>query len=217
MSVTDNYQKFKQEIPPHVTVVAVSKTHSTEKILEVYHAGHRIFGENRVQELLLKYEQLPKNIEWHLIGHLQTNKVKFIAPFVTLIHSCDSLKLLMEINKCAEKESRIIDCLLQIHIAQEETKFGLSFEEAESILYSIEYTQMKNVRITGVMGMATLTENTNQISKEFLSLKDFFQKLKLTYAGIKVLSMGMSSDYKIAIQTGSNLIRVGSAIFGSRT
>lgn len=216
MSV-DKYQKFKKQIPAHVTVVAVSKTHPAEKILEIYHAGHRIFGENRVQELLPKYEQLPKDIEWHLIGHLQTNKVKFIAPFIKLIHSCDSLKLLIEINGCAEKENRVIDTLLQIHIAQEETKFGLSFEETKSILCSKEYKQMKNVRIVGLMGMATLTGDTNQIRKEFLSLNGFFEELKYTYAEIKILSMGMSSDYKIAIQTGSNLIRVGSAIFGSRT
>lgn len=216
MPVLENLQKIKSEIPSHVKLVAVTKTLPAEKILEAYNAGHKIFGENRVQELTPKYYDLPKDIEWHLIGHLQTNKVKYITPFVSMIHSVDSIKLLCEINKCAEKINRVIDCLLQIHIAQEETKFGLSFEEAEEILNSKEFSEMKNIRIAGLMGMATLTENENQIRKEFQSLKLFFDKLKTRNSKIETLSMGMSSDYKIAIEEGSNLIRVGSLIFGER-
>lgn len=216
MSIAENIKKIKSEIPPQVKLVVVTKTHPAEKILEAYNAGHKIFGENRVQELLTKQVQLPKDIEWHLIGHLQTNKVKMIAPFVSLIHSVDSMKLLKEINKCAEKENRVIDCLLQIYIAKEETKFGLSFEEAEEILSSEELKQMKNIRITGLMGMATLTNNEEQIKNEFRSLKSFYNKLNTQYPILNTLSMGMSSDYKIAIEEGSNLIRVGSAIFGSR-
>ena len=196
--------------------MVVTKTHPAEKILEAYNVGHKIFGENRVQELVSKHEQLPKDIEWHLIGHLQTNKVKMIASFVSLIHSVDSLKLLKEINKCAEKENRVIDCLFQIYIAKEETKFGLSFEEAEEILSSEEFKQMKNVRIAGLMGMATLTDNQSQIRNEFKSLKSFFDGLVIRHSSFIILSMGMSSDYKIAIEEGSNLIRVGSLIFGER-
>lgn len=219
MSIAENIQKIKNEIPPQVKLVMVTKTHPAEKILEAYNAGHKIFGENRVQELVSKHEQLPKDIEWHLIGHLQTNKVKMIASFVNLIHSVDSLKLLKEINKCAEKENRVIDCLLQIYIAKEETKFGLSFEEADEILSSEELKQMKNIRIAGLMGMATLTDNESQIRNEFKSLKFFFDvhcNLPTANCRLDVLSMGMSSDYKIAIEEGSNLIRVGSLIFGDR-
>ncbi len=240
MSIANNISQFKNEIPSHVTLVAVSKTYPIETILEAYHAGQRIFGENRVQELAPKHQDLPHDIEWHLIGHLQTNKVKFIAPFVSLIHSIDSLKLLQEVNKCAEKSHRVIDCLLQVHIAQEETKFGLSFEEAEKLLASEEFSEMKHIRITGLMGMATLTENENQIRKEFKSLKHFFDthcqlptanppkdspcgRIRPLANGsaqadcqLKILSMGMSSDYKIAIEEGSTMIRVGSLIFGAR-
>jgi len=217
--IAENIQKVKSEIPTHVKLVVVTKTHPAEKIREAYNAGHKIFGENRVQELVSKQEQLPKDIEWHLIGHLQTNKVKSIASFVSLIHSVDSLKLLKEINKCAEKENRVIDCLLQIYIAKEETKFGLSFEEAEELLASKEFEQLKNIRITGLMGMATLSDHVAQITNEFKSLRNFYAKLcQLPFANcqLAVLSMGMSSDYKLAIEEGSNLIRVGSAIFGSR-
>ena len=217
MSISDNIQKIKSELPVQVILVAVSKTYPADIVLQAYHAGHKIFGENKVQELEKKYEALPKDIEWHLIGHLQTNKVKFIAPFVSLIHSVDSFKLLKEINKCAEKASRVIDCLLQIHIAQEETKFGLSFEEAEEIIRSNEFAEMKNIRIVGLMGMATLTGDEQQIRKEFRSLKNLFDKLKANDSRLTTLSMGMSSDYKIAIEEGSTLIRVGSLIFGSRT
>lgn len=219
MSVADNIKKIKSEIPAHVKLVAVTKTYPNEKILEAYHAGQKIFGENRVQELAPKHQDLPKDIEWHLIGHLQTNKVKYITQFVSMIHSVDSLKLLQEINKCAEKSRRTVDCLLQIHIAQEETKFGLSFEEAEEILNSKEVSEMKHIRITGLMGMATLTDDETQIRKEFKSLKRFFDshcQLPTANCRLTVLSMGMSSDYKIAIEEGSNLIRVGSLIFGSR-
>jgi hypothetical protein len=219
MNVVENLQEFKSKIPPHVKIVAVTKTHPVEKILEAYHAGHKIFGENRVQELLTKYKQLPKDIEWHLIGHLQTNKVKQIVPFVSLIHSVDSIKLLREINKHVEKINRVIDCLLQIHIAQEETKFGFSYEEAEKILQSEELQQLKNVRIIGLMGMATFTDNQEQIRKEFKLLRKFFDSLvtRPEFSGsFTVLSMGMSSDYKIAIEEGSNMIRVGSLIFGER-
>lgn len=200
-------------------LVVVTKTHPVSKLQEVYDAGHKIFGENRVQELVEKQKILPGDIEWHLIGHLQTNKVKMIAPFVSLIHSVDSLKLLKEINKCAEKENRVIDCLLQIYIAKEETKFGLSFEEAEELLRSEELKQMKHIRITGLMGMATLTDDETQIRSEFKSLKAFFDTVsKMETANFKpaVLSMGMSSDYKLAIEEGSNMIRVGSLIFGNR-
>ena len=216
MTVKENLSQLKKEIPSHVKLVAVTKTYSTEKILEAYNIGHKIFGENRVQELTEKHQQLPQDIEWLLIGHLQTNKVKFITKFVSMIHSVDSIKLLQEINKCAEKSRRIIDCLLQIHIAQEETKFGLGFEEAEEIMKSKELSAMKNVHIAGLMGMATLTDDENQIRKEFKSLKNFFDKLKTHDSRLTTLSMGMSSDYKIAIEEGSNLIRIGSLIFGSR-
>lgn len=219
MGIAENLQKIKSEIPSHVKLVAVTKTYSADVITQTYNAGHKIFGENRVQELLTKYKQLPKDIEWHLIGHLQRNKAKLILPFVRLIHSVDSMKLLQEINKCAEKINRTIDCLLQIHIAQEKTKFGLSFKEAEQILNAKELLQMKNIRIAGLMGMATLTDNESHIKKEFRSLKKFFdshRQLPTANCQFEILSMGMSSDYKIGIEEGSTLIRVGSLIFGNR-
>jgi pyridoxal phosphate enzyme (YggS family) len=216
MSIAENIQHLKKEIPTHIKLVIVTKTHPAEKILEAYHTGHTIFGENRVQELTSKFEQLPKDIEWHLIGHLQTNKVKQIASFVNLIHSIDSLKLLKEVNKCAQKENRIINGLLQLYIANEETKFGLSFKEAEELLDSEEYKQMNHVRIIGLMGMATFTDNKTQIRNEFKSLKSFYEKLRINNSKLTTLSMGMSSDYNIAIEEGSNLIRVGSMVFGER-
>jgi hypothetical protein len=216
MSVADNLKKIKETLPKDVTLIAVSKTKPAEMILEAYNAGHRDFGENKVQEMVAKYEQLPKDIRWHQIGHLQTNKVKYIAPFVYLIHSVDSLKLLKEINKRAEQNNRIIQVLLQIYIAQEETKFGLSFEEAQMLLKSEEVTEMQHIKIVGFMGMATNTVNQEQIKKEFCSLKSFYEKTKIEYPEFKYLSMGMSSDYKIALQCGSNMIRVGSAVFGER-
>ena len=219
MSIANNLHKIKSSLPPQVTLIAVTKTHPVNKLQEVYDAGHKIFGENKVQELVDKYEALPKDIEWHLIGHLQSNKVKYIAPFVSLIHSVDSLKLLQEINKQAEKNNRIINCLLQIFIAKEETKFGLSFEEAEQLINSKELQDQKNIKITGFMGMATNTDNKEQISNEFKSLKAFYDKLSnfstLNF-GLKTLSMGMSSDYLTAIEQGSTMIRVGSSIFGQR-
>lgn len=219
MSIRDNLHKIKSSIPPQVTLIAVTKTHPVEKLMEVYNAGHKIFGENKVQEMAEKHERLPKDIEWHMIGHLQSNKVKYIAPFVSLIHSVDSLKLLQEINKQAEKSNRMIKCLLQIYIANEETKFGLSFEEAEELLASKELKELKNIKITGFMGMATNTDNKEQITAEFRSLKQFFDKFRnfSTFNfELSSLSMGMSSDYPIAIDNGSNMIRAGSAIFGDR-
>jgi pyridoxal phosphate enzyme (YggS family) len=211
---------FKAELPQGVTLVAVSKTHPFEAVMDAYSAGQRIFGENRVQELLPKAEALPKDIEWHLIGHLQTNKVKYIVPFVALIHSIDSFKLLKEVNKEATKCNRVVDCLLQVYIASEETKFGLNEEELFELLSNTEIISFKNCRIVGLMGMATFTENRNQIRSEFQHLKELFEKVKVKYPFLnphfKELSMGMSSDFDIAIEEGSTLIRVGSAIFGDR-
>jgi hypothetical protein len=222
--IKERLEKINAELKPFkATLVAVSKTHPAETIAEAYTAGQRIFGENKVQELIPKHEALPKDIQWHLIGHLQRNKVKQIAPFISLIHSVDSLKLLNEINKEAMKNERVIDCLLQLYIANEETKFGLSFEEAEVLLASDEFKGMKHVRIAGLMGMATLTENKQQIHNEFKSLKKFFDQLQTPhYAGqasnfkLQTLSMGMSSDYKIALEEGSNMVRIGTAVFGER-
>jgi len=220
MSVTDNYKTIKSSLPENVELIVVSKTQPIEKIMEVYTAGGKIFGENKVQELLSKQPHLPKDIEWHLIGHLQSNKVKYIAPFVSLIHSIDSLKLLKEVNAQALKNNRTINCLLQIYIADEETKFGLDFSEAENIIKSDELKALKNINIVGLMGMATNTDDEQQIAKEFMSLKHFFDTLKSHSShnvNLTRLSMGMSSDYLIAIKNGSNLIRVGSSVFGKRT
>jgi pyridoxal phosphate enzyme (YggS family) len=200
----------------NATLVAVSKKKSVEEIIRVYNAGHKIFGENYVQELKEKYELLPKDIQWNFIGHLQTNKVKVIAPFVSLIQSVDSVKLLKEINKEGQKNNRVINCLLQIHIAQEETKFGLSFEEAEEILNSAEVRAMKNISILGLMGMASLTEDESQVRKEFHSLKNILAKLQTSNLKLQTLSMGMTSDYKLALSEGSTMVRIGSAIFGER-
>ncbi|MEH6305888.1 YggS family pyridoxal phosphate-dependent enzyme [Olivibacter sp. CPCC 100613] len=221
MSISDNLQKIKQETDSvGVTLVAVSKTKSVAAIQEAYDAGQRIFGENQVQELRDKYELLPKDIEWHMIGHLQTNKVKYIAPFIKLIHSVDSLKLLQEINKQALKHNRTIDCLLQIYIADEETKFGLAYDEAIELLRSDDFGTLKNIRIVGLMGLATNTDNEKMIREEFYELKTLFNGIKVSFfrkkAHFNELSMGMSSDYKIAIEQGSTMIRLGSTIFGSR-
>jgi pyridoxal phosphate enzyme (YggS family) len=216
MSIAKNISELKLKLPEAVTLIAVSKTKSNEQILEAYNAGQRDFGENRVQEIVPKYEALPKDIRWHLIGHLQTNKVKYIAPFVHLIHSVDSESLLAEINKQAAKNNRVIPVLLQIFIAQEETKFGFSFEEAASFLNSSPEKKYPNIRIEGLMGMATNTENENQIREEFHSLKEFFTEHETRNTGLRTLSMGMSSDWKIAVEEGSNMIRVGSSIFGER-
>jgi pyridoxal phosphate enzyme (YggS family) len=221
MSIADNINNLKsQTAGQNVTLVAVSKTKSAEEIMEAYEVGQRVFGENMVQELVEKQEQLPKDIEWHVIGHLQTNKVKYIAPFISLIQSVDSLKLLQEINKQALKNNRVIDCLLQIYIADEETKFGLGFDEAIELLRSEEFLTFKNVRLRGVMGIATNTDKEKQLKDEFYELKTFFDGLKQSFFrkddSFNIVSMGMSSDYEIAIEQGSNMIRVGSTIFGGR-
>ena len=221
MSITANISVIKGETErANVRLIAVSKTKSAEDIMEAYATGQRIFGENLVQELVDKYEKLPKDIEWHIIGHLQTNKVKLIAPFINLIQSVDSLKLLQEINKHAYKNKRVIDCLLQIYIADEDTKYGLGFDEAIDLLRSEEFSELKNIRITGIMGIATNTENLKLIREEFYELKTFFKGLKETFFknvdSFKEISMGMSSDYKIAIEQGSTMIRLGTTLFGKR-
>lgn len=216
MSIRENLLALKSQLPEAVTLIAVSKTKPAEAVKEAYDAGQLDFGENRVQELVPKAAALPADIRWHLIGHLQSNKVKYIAPFVHLIHSVDSIALLKEINKQAEKNNRVIHVLLQIYIAQEETKFGLSFEEAEALLHSEAFLSMKNIAVDGFMGMATNTENMEQVRKEFRSLKDFAMKMRKTEQDFPLLSMGMSSDWKIAVEEGSKMIRVGSSIFGGR-
>lgn len=221
MSIAAKITAIKEELKnTGVKLIAVSKTKPVESITEAYDAGQRVFGENTVQELVEKYEKLPKDIEWHLIGHLQSNKVKYIAPFISMIHSVDSLKLAQEINKQALKHNRVIDCLLQIYIADEDTKFGLDFAEAIELLRSEEFKVLKNVRIRGVMGIATLTENTRMIKDEFYELKTFYTGLKETFfrkdPDFTEISMGMSGDYKLAIEQGSTMIRLGSTLFGNR-
>jgi pyridoxal phosphate enzyme (YggS family) len=213
-------KEYLNELPENVTLVAVSKTKPEELIIEAYDIGQRIFGENKVQDLALKYEDLPKDILWHMIGHLQTNKVKYIAPFVSLIHAVDSYKLLKEINKEAKKNKRTIDCLFQIYIAKEETKFGLNEEELYEILNSDKFAELENIRIVGLMGMATNTDDTEIVKNEFASLKNLFTELKSSNFKqkeyFKEISMGMSGDYKIAVEQGSTMVRIGSSIFGSR-
>lgn len=216
MSISNNITEIKSSLPENVTLVAVSKTKPNKAIIEAYETGQRIFGENKVQELTDKYEALPKDIEWHMIGHLQSNKVKYIAPFVHLIHGVDSFKLLKEINKRAKQNDRKINCLLQIHIAEEQTKFGFSEEEVIELLNSEEFKSLQNITIIGLMGMATFTENESQIKNEFNSLKTLFDKLSTSNFKLSTLSMGMSGDYQLAIECGSNMIRVGSSIFGER-
>ncbi len=211
MTLTERYSSVKNTIPPGVELVVVSKKHTVEEIKQLYDAGHRHFGENKVMELMDKKDLLPTDIQWHLIGHLQTNKVKYIAPFVSLIQSLDSAKLAAEIDKQAKKCNRIIDCLLEVYIASEETKFGFDFTEAETFLTN-ELSKFPNIRITGFMGMATNTSNIEQVKLEFRSLTDFYKKYEKALA-LKHLSMGMTSDYKIAIEEGSNMVRIGSAIF----
>ena len=219
-AIEDRLNSIRKQIPENVTLVAVSKTKANEAILEAYNAGQRVFGENKVQELVQKFEELPKDIQWHLIGHLQTNKVKYIAGFVHLIHAVDSLRLLQEINKQGQKNDRIISCLLQFHIAQEETKFGLSFEEAEAILNANEFVEMEFVSIKGVMGMASNTDHEELIRDEFRTLHNYFQIIKSKYFKFNEeftqISMGMSVDFLLAIEEGSTMIRVGSSIFGDR-
>ena len=212
MSIAENLKVLQKSLTNEVVLVAVSKTKTDADILQAYTNGQRIFGENKVQELVQKQEKLPKDIQWHMIGHLQSNKVKYIAPFVSLIHGADSLKLLREINKRAAQNKRIIDCLLQVHIATESSKFGFGINELEDILIAVQ--EFKNIKISGLMGMATFTDNTEQIAAEFQSLKDVFDRVK--NQDMSILSIGMSGDYKIAIEKGSTMIRIGSAIFGSR-
>jgi len=220
MDIQANLKKVLSDLPPHVKLVAVSKTKPVEMIQAAYNVGQRDFGENKAQDMAAKYPRLPQDIRWHFIGHLQTNKVKYIAPFVSLIHAADSLKILKEINKQAIKNNRVIDCLFEFHIAAEESKFGLNPENAESILQSEEYKQLKNIRICGVMGMATYTDDKEQIHREFHHLHGIFDTLKGKYfkeaTYFKEISMGMSGDYPIAIEEGATMVRVGSKIFGAR-
>jgi len=219
MSIQDNLLQIKQSLPASVTLVAVSKTKPVADLMQAYNAGQRIFGENKIQEMVEKYEQMPKDIAWHMIGHVQTNKVKFMAPFVALIHGVDSLKLLEEINKQALKNNRIIDCLLQIHIAEEETKFGLNEAELSELLQSETFKNLNNIKVIGLMGMATFTESQSQIRKEFQHLKTIFdnnQQPTTDNCQLTTLSMGMSGDYQHAIECGSNMVRIGSSIFGGR-
>ena len=216
MSISKNLSNLNNSLENSVKLIAVSKTKSNQEIMEAYNQGQRAFGENKVQELSAKHEALPKDIEWHMIGHLQRNKVKYIAGFVKLIHSVDNLKLLKEINRQALKHNLIINCLLQIKIATEETKFGMSKNEAKNMLSSEEFKKLKNVSILGLMGMASFTNDQEILKKEFSSLNNFFKELSSYYSTMRILSMGMSDDYKLAIELGSNMIRVGSSIFGSR-
>jgi len=217
VAIKQNLEKIKVGLPANITLIAVSKTKPVALIKEAYDAGQRNFGENYIQELEDKHKLLPIDINWHAIGHLQSNKVKYIAPFVHLIHAVDSLKLLQEIDKQALKNNRVIDCLLQIYIAKEETKFGFSFEECTSLFQLDEFKALKNIRITGFMGMATNTNDETQIRNEFGSLRDFFSQYSIFNSNISILSMGMSADYKIAIEEGSTMIRIGSSIFGDRS
>ena len=226
MSIAKNLTEIKSQLPAHVTLVAVSKTKPVADLMEAYNAGQRIFGENKIQEMTDKWEVMPKDIEWHMIGHVQTNKVKFMAPYVSLIHGVDSLKLLQEINKQAAKNNRVIDCLLQVYIAEEESKFGLDEQELEELLKLVQKDKenYKNIKIVGLMGMATFTENKHQIEKEFKHLKTIFDKIaaskdvisKDTINRVSILSMGMSGDYQLAISCGSTMVRIGSSIFGTR-
>lgn len=216
MGITQAIQKIKETIPSHVTLVAVSKTKPLSDIEEAYRAGQRVFGENKIQEMVTKWEALPKDIAWHMIGHVQRNKVKYMAPFVHLIHAIDSLKLLQEVNKQAEKNNRVINCLLQIKIAKEDSKFGMSSDEATHLLNTLSETPLPHVNIVGLMGMATFTSDTAQITEEFQFLKTTFETLSTLFPSLQTLSMGMSGDYEIAIENGSNMIRIGSTIFGAR-
>jgi pyridoxal phosphate enzyme (YggS family) len=219
MSIQDNLLKIKSQLPENVTLVAVSKTKPVEDLMEAYHAGQRIFGENKIQEMTEKWQQMPKDIEWHMIGHVQSNKVKYMVPYVKLIHGVDTLKLLKEVNRQAIRWRKSINCLLQIHIAEEETKFGLDEKELEELLNSDEFKEMKNINVIGLMGMATFTDNEEQIKKEFQYLKTIFDKvskLKTYNCQLNTLSMGMSGDYQLAIECGSTMVRIGSTIFGNR-
>ena len=218
--IEENYRQVAAPVKPGVRLVAVSKYKTVEEIKTVYDLGQRVFGENKAQEMRAKHEVLPSDIEWHFIGHLQRNKIKYIIGYVSLIHSIDSLELLQEVNKAAAKEHRVVPCLLQFHIAEEETKFGLNLAEAEVLLDSPDFAEMRNVRIDGVMGMATFTPDKEQVRREFASLRDIFQTLRTTFflgkEHFKEISMGMSDDYPIAMEEGSTLVRIGSSIFGAR-
>ncbi|WP_165749712.1 YggS family pyridoxal phosphate-dependent enzyme [Cellulophaga sp. Z1A5H] len=216
MSIAHNLQKIKASLSENVTLVAVSKTKPIPDLVEAYEVGQRIFGENKIQEMTQKWEELPKDIQWHMIGHVQTNKVKYMAEYVHLVHGVDSFKLLKEINKQAKKYDRTINCLLQIHIAEEDTKFGLDKEELFAILDSDEFKALNNINIKGLMGMATFTENEDQVRREFKSLKTLFDLSTIKLDHLDTLSMGMSGDYKMAIEEGSTMVRIGSSIFGSR-
>ncbi|HRG17541.1 MAG TPA: YggS family pyridoxal phosphate-dependent enzyme [Flavobacterium lutivivi] len=221
MLVANNLIQIKSQLPENVTLVAVSKTKPVADLMEAYNAGQRIFGENKIQEMTEKWQQMPKDIEWHMIGHVQSNKVKYMIPYVKLIHGVDSLKLLKEINRLAAKWRKKVDCLLQVHIAEEETKFGLDEKELEEIIHYVQddKNEMNNIRIVGLMGMATFTDNQEQIKKEFLHLKSIFDKvskLKTDNCQLNTLSMGMSGDYQLAIECGSTMVRIGSSIFGTR-
>ena len=216
MSIKNKLQNIKLNLPKNITLVAVSKTKPLELLNEAYDQGQRIFGENKVQEMVDKFEKMPKDIKWHMIGHLQTNKVKYIASFVSLIHGVDSLKLLREINKQATKHNRVIDCLIQIKIATEDTKFGMSLNDLQLLLKSDEFKTLDNIRIKGLMGMASFTTDNLQIESEFKYLKSIFDQINKKHSDIEILSMGMSNDYKLATKYGSNMVRIGSHIFGSR-
>jgi len=219
MSIKQNLNTILSQLPKHVTLVAVSKTKPVSDLMEAYEAGQIIFGENKIQEMVDKYEQMPKDIEWHMIGHVQSNKVKYMAGFVSLIHGVDNLKLLKEINKQAIKYNRVIDCLLQIKIASEDSKFGMHPNDVKGLIDSNEFSELKNINVKGVMGMSTFTDNQEQIKKEFLLLKHTFDVLKTIdkpNCNFEIVSMGMSGDYQLAIECGSTMIRVGSSIFGHR-
>lgn len=216
MSISENIRELVSELPEEVSLVAVSKTKPVDELMEAYDAGQRIFGENKIQEMTTKWEAMPKDVEWHMIGHVQRNKVKYMAPFVSLIHAVDSMKLLKEIHKEGLKNDRVIACLLQIKIAEEDSKFGMSKEEAQALLASEVTEELTHVKIIGFMGMATFTDDENQLSSEFSSLKEFYDACRKSYPELSVLSMGMSGDYPIAIAHGSTMVRVGSAIFGAR-
>ena len=215
VNIDKNIREIKRSLPEHVTLVAISKTKSNEAIMEAYEAGQRIFGENRVQELEVKQPDLPKDIQWHMVGHLQRNKVKYIAPFISMIHAVDTPRLLREINKQAKKNDRVIDCLLQMKIAEEDTKFGMDATQIKEILASENYSQYENVRVRGLMAMATFTDDKDQVNREFKTIHNLYKDLKDSY-NFDILSIGMSGDYPIAIENGSTMIRVGSAIFGDR-
>ena len=216
MNIAENIKKYRDQIPDNVDLVAISKTKPNEDLMEAYEVGQRIFGENKIQEMTDKWEALPKDIEWHMVGHVQRNKVKYMAPYVGLIHAVDSLKLLKEINKQAKKHDRVIRCLLQIKIAEEDSKFGISAGEAEEILQSETYKTFENVAVVGLMGMSTHTDNDEKVAEEFDYLHSVFKDFRVKYPAIKELSMGMSGDYKIAVKHGSTMVRIGSSIFGAR-